>query len=863
MISVNKFLSSVLFFLLLTISAYAQDKNSDKKSDFDKYKAFSELFMEDQANSFHSATGNPGPEYWQNQADYKIKATLDPVNNTITGEMTLTYTNNSPYDMKFFWLQLDQNTFRKDSRGSALYPKGDRNGVRYFTDGYELKNIAVGKQKADFIVDDTRLKVNLPKTLKSGKKVKLDINYSFEIPTHGKDRMGRLKTKNGTIYTIAQWYPRMAVYDEVEGWNNLPYLGTGEFYLEYGNFDYEITVPDNMLVVGSGILQNENKVLTKKQRDRLKRAKESDETVMIKTKEEMKAGTYHVNGKDGMLTWHFKMKNSRDVSWAASTAFIWDAARLNLPEGKKALAQSVYPEENSGQDGYGRSTEYTKNAIEINSKNWYAYPYEVATNVGAHEGGMEYPGIVFCSYKSKNSSLWGVINHEFGHTWFPMIVGSNERKYAWLDEGLNTFTNDVATEEFNNGEYAKDTYLNSYYSSMMFNDNLVPLFTRADVIHDQMSLGILGYMKPATMLQVLRNVVLGKKRFDQAFRTYINRWAYKHPQPWDFFNTMSNASGEDLGWFFKGWVMHNWSIDQSVESIKYVDDDYTKGAEITLANNGEMPMPVLLEITYEDGQKDNVKLPVEIWYTGKKYVYHLESNQKIKSVVIDPENLVPDANPMSKKLKKLDPAPKGVTAKKVIDDYINNIGGRQKLESVKDISKKMNATVQGMSLTIEEYRKAPNKYLQMVKMNGQTFQKILVNGDDVQFYRQGKKLDLSNQQKEQFKNQQDELFPELNYEKSENNLKLLGVKTEDGDEVYVIQITDKDGNTTKEYFKTENGLKTKSVSSKGGENLYSDYKTEDGIKIPHKVSSTQQGYKTDLTIKEIKINSGLKDSEFK
>src|SRR5699024_8099208 len=307
----------------------------------------------------------------------------DTLNHESSGKVSITYTNNSPYDLEFIWLQLDQNAFRSDSRSKALYPAKDRNGVRTPTDGFELANVQLDGKSVEYIIEDTHMQIRLPQSLKSkGSKAQIDIEYNFKLPTHGKDRMGRVETENGWIYTLAQWYPRMMVFDEVDGWNTLPYLGTGEFYLEYGDFDYEITAPENMLVVGSGVLQNPKDVLTKEQRNRLDKASGSDETVMVHSKEEMLAGSKFGKGKNGMLTWHFKMNNSRDIAWAASKGFIWDAAKINLPNGKNILAQSVYPAENSGEDGYGRSTEYTKHAVELMSE-WYPYPYEVATNVGA------------------------------------------------------------------------------------------------------------------------------------------------------------------------------------------------------------------------------------------------------------------------------------------------------------------------------------------------------------------------------------------------------------------------------------------------------------------------------------------------
>lgn len=849
----------LLFILsLFGFSVFAQE------SKFDKYEAFSPLFLNELTNSFHSATGKPGPNYWQNQVDYHITAELDTLQHSLKGEVTLTYKNNSPYDLSYIWLQLDQNAFTEDSRSKALYPANDRNGIRTPTDGYQIKSVQINKKPAKYLVNDTRMQVRFDDPLKAnGNKTSVKIAYEFKLPTHGKDRMGHVETKNGWIYTLAQWFPRMAVYDEVEGWNTIPYLGTGEFYLEYGNYEYEITAPENMIVVGSGELQNPKEVLTKTLQKRLEKAKNSDETVMIVSKEEMQKNDYYKKGKNGKLTWKFKMNNSRDVAWAASKAFIWDAAKINLPNGKTALAQSVYPEENSGMDGYARSTEYTKHAIEIYSKDWFVYPYKVATNVGAHEGGMEYPGIVFCSYKSKESDLWGVINHEFGHIWFPMIVGSNERVYGWLDEGLNTFINDLATQQFNKGEYYDEQNLQEM-GAFMFNERWDPLFTRADVIHSQQKLGVEAYYKPATALHVLRNSVLGKDRFDYALRQYIQEWQYKHPQPWDFFNTMSNAAGEDLGWFFKGWFMKNWSNDQSVQKVEYNDDDYSKGAQITIANLGEMPMPVSLEITFEDQSKKNAKLPVEIWMTGSEYVYHLDSNKKIISVEIDPEHQVPDENTANNFYKKLKNAPEDVTAESVLNQYIEAVGGRSKLESVKDLSLEMQTKIQGSEVSITDQFKNPDKYRRSLIIYGQKLMDITVNGDKVELSAQGNQQELAQPDQDYLKTYTREHFRELDVLDKDYPAHLKGIDVIEGQEVYVVEFSTPNEIVYTNYYKVDSGLKVQGADSKGMVKKFDNYKMVDGIQFPFTIKETLFGFgqEVNLEVKEIKVNSNLSDDQF-
>jgi hypothetical protein len=490
----------------------------------------------------------------------------------------------------------------------------------------------------------------------SGGKLKLDIQYEFEVPEYGTDRMGRLNTKNGWVYEVAQWFPRMCVYDDIQGWNVLPYVGAGEFYLEYGDIEFSVTAPSNLIVVGSGELQNPQDCFTADQNKRYNDAKSSDKTVTIRSDKD-------VTDKSTLLkkttsTWKFKIQSARDVAWAASRSFILDAARINLPSGKKSLAISAYPAESTkdkkGND-WRRSTEMVKGAIEHYSNKWFEFPYPAATNVAGIVAGMEYPGIVFCGYGSTGSGLWEVADHEFGHTWFPMIVGSNERKYAWMDEGFNTFINDFSTDAFNKGEFKGNSFFNDPTSSFMvkyvFGENMDGLYNIPEAIQ-QDNLGVAAYMKPSMMLHALRDLVLGPDRFDAAFREYISRWAYKHPTPWDFFHSMENAGGEDLSWFWRGWVLNTWKIDQAVKGVKYVDNAPEKGADITIQNLEKMPMPVTVLIKEANGKEQTINLPVEIWQRGGEWTFGVHTTSEIKEVVLDPDKKLPDWNRDNNKWKK-------------------------------------------------------------------------------------------------------------------------------------------------------------------------------------------------------------------
>lgn len=646
-----KFTSIKLFIFAIgsSISLFAQERNN-----YNYNVAFANNFYVKYGSETRSASGKPGPKYWQNRADYILTANLDDKSKEISGTEILTYTNNSPDDLDFLWMQLDQNLFKKDSRGNAVIPvKGSRNGAhgQDFDGGMQIKSLTIvstenGKTtetKAKYTITDTRMRIDLPSELKSGKNIKVKIDFSFTSPDYGSDRMGVLETKNGRIFTVAQWYPRMCVYDDVRGWNTNPYLGAGEFYLEYGDFSIAITTPANHIVVCSGELQNPTEVLTAEQIKRYNEAKASDKTVFIRNENEVTNPNSRPANKT-TLTWRYKISNARDVAWASSAAFILDGAKINLPSGKKALALSAYPVESAGNDAWGRSTEYTKASIENYSKRWFEYPYPVATNVAGNEGGMEYPGIVFCQYLDKGESLWGVTDHEFGHTWFPMIVGSNERLFAWMDEGFNTFINGISNEDFNKGEYNSPKPNMQQMAEVLTDQSLEPVMAAPDNLKEK-NLGILAYEKPGAGLDMLRNSILGKERFDNAFRTYIARWAFKHPQPDDFFHTIENVAGEDLGWFWRSWFENNWQFDQGVSKVKYINGDYKNGAVVTIENFEKMPMPVTLEVKTKQGNTSRVMLPVEIWERNNSWAFKLGTNEELESITIDPDNTTPDNNP--------------------------------------------------------------------------------------------------------------------------------------------------------------------------------------------------------------------------
>ena len=651
---------SLIALLFLQTGIMAQS-GTPTKSAFDAHALFNPLFYTQYGNEYRAGNGEPGPAYWQNRADYRIDARFEDSTNTVSGTVYVTYTNNSPHQLPYLWFQLDQNLFNPESRGAARMPANGRS--RYgdvknpFRGGFDIRSVKIlGKAEGkptetavEPVITDTRMQVRLGSPVKAkGDVVRIKIDFSYTVPEYGADRTGILKTKDGNIYAIAQWYPRVCVFDDIQGWNVMPYLGPGEFYLEYGDFEVSITAPASHIVAASGELLNPAEVLTAEQLKRYRTAQQSEQTVAIRGKDE-------VNKADSRpakptLTWKYRINNARDFAWASSKAFVWDAARINLPSGKKAMAQSVYPAGVASDNAWGRSTEYTKASIEINSK-WYEYPYPCAVNVASNVGGMEYPGIVFCGSNAKGSALWGVTDHEFGHTWFPMIVGSNERKYGWMDEGFNTFINNIAAEQFNNGEYKEDPIDGHMMSRFMFSDRSETVMKTPDALQE-MNIGIALYYKPGYALGLLRQQIAGKDRFDYAFKKYIRDWAFKHPSPWDFFRSMENSLGEDLGWFWKGMILENYRLDQSVSKVEYANSNPSNGAIITLENNDRMAMPVVIEYTTLSGKTERKTLPVEIWMNGPTWKVRLNTNEELTKVVIDPDKVFPDMNSANNSWKK-------------------------------------------------------------------------------------------------------------------------------------------------------------------------------------------------------------------
>ena len=620
-------------------------------SPYDPRETFAPLAMNQGVNEFRSASGIPGPGYWQNRANYTIHAALDPATHAISGTVEIRYTNSSPDTLDLLWLQIDQNLYRPESRGNLSV--GGRHGAisdagvpQGFTSGMIFDDVRVtisGRTiRVRPLVSDTRAQLRLPAPLPKGGTAVVDVRYHYTVPKEPwGGRNGWMDSPHGPIYSIAQWYPRMAVYDDLRGWDTLPYLQQ-EFYLEYGDFDYSVTVPAGWIVASSGDLQNPDEVLTPVERARLAQARQSDKTVMIRRWSEPAGPPL------GTRTWHFKMHDSRHVAFGASPAFNWDAARMRLPGGRTGLAESVYPEQAKAWD---RSTEYLKDSVERYSAKWYPFPWNIALNVAGPAAGMEYPGMAFDPIDAKPKSLFSVTAHEIGHSWFPMLVGFNERRSAWMDEGINTFIDVYESDEFNHGEFAPKR--DSEYAPgggnpvdeilpILADPNAPPIMSRADTIPEQYRHPV-TYFKTALGMVLLREQILGPERFDPAFRRFIKAWAFKHPTPVDFFRAMESEAGEDLSWFWRGWFYNDWQLDLAVTGIKpFPNNAPFKGSLVTVQSLDKMVLPVTLRVTFADGTTRDIRLPAETWIRQASTNVPVVANSPLIRAELDPDHKIPD-----------------------------------------------------------------------------------------------------------------------------------------------------------------------------------------------------------------------------
>ncbi len=675
-------------------------------------------------NSQHTASGAPGHAYTQQQVDYVMDLRIDESTDRLYGNEAITYTNNSKDALEYLWVQLDQNVRAADSKTPLAKPESLEgkaiNGANSFTKdnlkkpfdgGFKIEAVKYEDGRdLSYFVNRTMMRINLPKPLASGDTFKFSIKWWYNIPPYVEigGRSGYEAFPDGNHnYTIAQFFPRLAVYDNVEGWQNMQFWGRSEWALEFGNYDVKLTVPSDHIVDATGELQNEKKVLTKTQRKRWEKARTSfKDPVFIVTQEE--AEIAEKGRVTTTKTWHFNAENVRDFAFASSRKYIWDAMATNI-NGKTVMAVSLYPKEGNPL-WEEHSTRVVANSLEEYSKLTFDYPYSKAISVHAKRQGMEYPMICFnygrpnpdgkYSDRVKNGMI-GVITHEIGHNFFPMIVNSDERQWTWMDEGLNSFVETLAEIDydptFNTRNLPKDIV--GYMSGDQ--KYLSPIMSQGDYVHQ---FGPNAYTKPAAGLYMLRHTIMGPELFDYAFRTYSKRWMFKHPTPADFFRTMEDASAMDLDWFWRGWFYTTDYSDIAIDSVKkyYVTEEPTEKAkemakkyqmnladyegrlvyfaeekeetpspakkiteftaiknhlakmseqekeslqeapnffyEVTFSKPGGLVLPIIVELTFTDGSKERHTFPAQIWMKDhKKATKVFRTQQEITHIIIDPD----------------------------------------------------------------------------------------------------------------------------------------------------------------------------------------------------------------------------------
>ena len=673
------------FTMLMHLPVAASSAIQQTKGDFqDKFRQLDETLPT--PNVYRNAAGEPGHQYWQQQVDYVIKVKLDEDKRRLQASESITYHNNSPDTLRYLWIQLDQNKYRDDSlsaltttfggignRGPATQAASadapaklslDALRRQQFVDdtelGYAINNVAAANGKSlKYVVQGTLMRVDLAQPLKPGTSTKLDIDFAFNIVEEdaisaraGYEHFADDAREGGNdIFLLAQWFPRLAAYTDYEAWTNKEFIGRGEFTLEFGNYDVSITVPADHIVSSTGTLQNPSNVLTSTQRKRLEEAKDADRIVFIVTPEE--ALENEKQGTTKTKTWRFKADNVRDFAWASSRKFMWDAKGIkqDSEQTPHVMAMSFYPKE--GGDLWKKySTESIVHTLEVYNRFTFNYPYPVAQSVNGPVGGMEYPMITFNGPRTELQDdgsrtyslaekrfLIGVVIHEIGHNYFPMVVNSDERQWTWMDEGLNSFLDGIAGREWDPnipwGVEPRDI------TGYMKSSSQVPIMTQSDsVLH----LGPNAYTKPAAALNILRETILGRELFDFAFKEYARRWMFKRPTPADFFRTMEEASGVDLDWFWRGWFYSTDHVDISLDRVYKLRLD-TQDPDIDLTRQREAEQEKPLSLTVERNQQEGRKL----W---------IERFDDIKDFYDDNDQYTPtnkDRNKYQSFLKKLEP----------------------------------------------------------------------------------------------------------------------------------------------------------------------------------------------------------------
>ena len=648
--------------------------DSSKKTNQSNFRMLEEF---PSPNEYRTGSGSPGPKYWQQQVDYLVRTSLDTANHKVTGSERITYHNNSPDQLSYIWLQLDQDIDKSDSRAALsarALPKTIPERARRFlfpeevqAPGYTISRVqlvdAKGKKTdAKSYQNGTQLRIDLADALATGKAAMVELDWSYTVPERGRNgRGGREKLKDGWLYEIAQWFPRAAVYDDHNGWQNVQFYGQGEFYLEFGNYDVSITVPHDHIVQATGVLMNPTDVLTTTQRSRLATAMAGDTAVFIVRPDEINTPATRPAGT-GALTWRFKADRVRDFAWSSYRGYGWDARGYRYASNPKRTIElhSAYPRE-AIPLWSTVSTKAIAVTMDVYGKLAFEYPYPVARNVNGPVFGMEYPMIAFCGGrpgpdgkydKSTEYAVAGVTIHEVGHNWFPMIVASDERKWTWMDEGINSYLEYYGEQAYDpswpqNQLRGPAKNLVGYMKAV----NQVPLMTESDAIYA--NFGNNGYSKPATAVVMLRENVIGPEAFDRAFREYSSKWMFKHPEPADFFRSIVQGTGEQLNWFWRGMFYSTYANDQALGAVESQDAELLAGEKrkgefyhrITVEQKGGLIMPLQLGVTYADGTSEVIKLPADIWRNNEKsFTYGYFAKQALTQVVIDPNELFIDIN---------------------------------------------------------------------------------------------------------------------------------------------------------------------------------------------------------------------------
>jgi len=594
-------------------------------------------------NGTRTLTGEPGPEYWQQWANYTIEARLLPEEKRVEGSETIVYHNNAPRPMPILALYLVQNVYAEGAM---------RNRPDEVTGGMEIRRVAVGGQEigeiqprqpgAGWATQGTTMYIRLAQPLASGDSVELELQWAFKV-----NQRGRTGWNADNLLFVGYWYPQMAVYDDVETWQLDPFLGSAEFYMGYGNYDVTIEAPEGWLIVATGELQNPDEVLPPTILERYRRAHGSDDVVHVLTADDFGPGTATRRSATGTLRWHFRADNVRDVSWSASKESLWDAARTPVGDlngdGQTdyALATAVY---RADATRWQQAWRYVQHSIDHHSRfTGVSYPWPHMTAVegeGIMGGGMEYPmmTLIGAFTEATDTLLYLVVTHELAHMWVPMIVGTDERRYGWMDEGTTDFNEIEAMREFYHGYNGEPQEQQAYLGTARAGRE-GELMRRTDYHYPGPAGGVASYVKPASMLIALREL-LGEETFLRAYRTYLHNWSFKHPKPWDFFNTFNTVSGQDLDWFWSEWYYETWTLDQAVENVSQNGDG---SATIVIEDKGMAYMPARVTITRDNGETLEREIPVEYWLEGNRQAeIAVPRGSPVVKVEIDSSGRFPD-----------------------------------------------------------------------------------------------------------------------------------------------------------------------------------------------------------------------------